>query len=275
MPYACYAHGEEISYAATSRELTWLLRRVLRSAKLVIANSQSTARLLRQTLDLPEDQIELLHPGVDTKRFVPATPDAAVRTQLGWGDRSVILTVGRLQKRKGHDTMIQALAEIRQVIPSVLYAIVGDGEERETLQRLAAAAGVDQHVQFLGEIEDNQLVRCYQQCDLFALPNRQVGADIEGFGMVLLEAQACGKPVVAGASGGTAETMSVPLTGRVIPCEVPHGLATLVIELLTDHTQRERMGARARQWVVENFDWSALSDRAAVIFRRLNASCQS
>ena len=210
IPYACYAHGEEMNYAATSRELSWLVRRVLRGAELVIANSRNTARLLRETWNLPEPRVELLHPGVDTSRFVPADRDAVVRRELGWADRPVVLTVGRLQQRKGHDRMIQALARLKQVLPTILYVIVGDGEERRTLQELAAATCVEQHVQFLGEVDDDQLVRCYQQCDLFILPNRQVGADIEGFGMVLLEAQACGKPVVAGTSGGTTETMFDP-----------------------------------------------------------------
>jgi phosphatidylinositol alpha-1,6-mannosyltransferase len=271
VPYACYAHGEEINYASMSRELSWLLRKVLNGAEFVIANSRNTARLLRNSWKLPEGRIELLYPGVDTKRFAPAARDAAVRRDLGWGNRPVILTVGRLQKRKGHDHMIQALCAIKQIIPDVLYGIVGDGEERDSLQDLAKREGVDEQVQFLGQVDDDQLVRCYQQCDLFILPNRQIGADIEGFGMVLLEAQACGKPVVAGVSGGTAETMSIPHTGRVVCCDQPPRLAALVIELLTDCSQVERMGARARQWTVEHFDWRALSDRAALIFQRLCA----
>jgi phosphatidylinositol alpha-1,6-mannosyltransferase len=86
--------------------------------------------------------------------------------------------------------------------------------------------------------------------------------------MVLLEAQACGKPVVAGLSGGTIETMSVPDTGRVVSCDKPQRMAALVIELLSNPTQVERMGARARQWVVEQFDWRALCDQATLIFRR-------
>src|SRR5262249_3774313 len=127
-----------------------------------------------------------------------------------------------------------AMETIRNKTPRVLYAIVGAGEEGESLKALVAAKGLDEHVQFLGELGDEALVQCYQQCDLFVLPNRQVGRDIEGFGMVLLEAQACGKPVVAGASGGTAETMRIPDTGRVVACDRPDELAALVCELLAE-----------------------------------------
>src|SRR5262249_33298000 len=132
VPYACYAHGEEINYASTSRELSWLMRKVMRGAEFVIANSRNTVRLLRNNWELPEGHIRLLYPGVDTNRFIPAGRDVAIRRELGWGNRPVILTVGRLQKRKGHDHMIQALCAVKQVIPNILYGIAGDGEERES-----------------------------------------------------------------------------------------------------------------------------------------------
>jgi phosphatidylinositol alpha-1,6-mannosyltransferase len=267
VPYACYVHGEDVGTARSSREHRWLAERVLRHASFLIANSRNTERILIEEWGLAAGRIRLLYPGVDTDRFEPAARDPSARAALGWGDRPVILTVGRLQLRKGHDQMIRALTTIRAAIPGVLYAIAGDGEERATLEELAGLSGLRDHVQFLGEVDDDRLVRCYQQCDLFALPNRQVGRDIEGFGMVLLEAQACGKPVIAGASGGTAETMRIPETGLVVPCDGPEELAAAVVELLADPDRRARMGAAARAWVVDRFDWQSLSRQAAAIFQ--------
>ena len=179
----------------------------------------------------------------------------------------MILTVGRLQKRKGHDMMIRALPAILRTVPNTLYAIVGDGEERPALEELVAQLGLRNVVQFLGELPDADTRVCYQQCDLFALPNRQVGDDFEGFGMVLLEAQACGKPVVAGDSGGTAETMRVPETGLVVPSDGPEPLAKLLTGLLADRERLARMGAAGRRWAVDHFDWAALSRRAAGLWR--------
>ncbi len=179
----------------------------------------------------------------------------------------MVLTVGRLQKRKGHDHLIPALRVVRQAVPDVLYAIVGDGEERDGLEALAEREGLSGHVRFHGELPDEALVACYQQCDLFVLPNRQVGRDIEGFGMVLVEAQACGKPVVAGTSGGTAETMSVPETGRLVAADDVAQLADVLVTLLRDAPGRERMGRAARRWAVEHFDWEQLSRQAAGLFR--------
>ena len=270
-PYLCYVHGEDVGVSGTSRELAWMTRRVLKGATLIIANSQNTRSMLLDDWRVPDDKVRLLYPGVDTKRFVPAPPDKSVRKTLDWHDRTVVLTVGRLQKRKGHDMLIRALPAIRKQHPKVLYAILGDGEEKANLQALANSEGVTDQVQFLGDASDDQLLQCYQQCDLFVLPNRAIGRDVEGFGMVLLEAQACGKPVVAGASGGTAETMRIPDTGRIVPCETPDPLAAALIELLSNPALLADMGRRGREWVCERFDWDALRREASQIFDSIAA----
>jgi phosphatidylinositol alpha-1,6-mannosyltransferase len=267
LPYLCYVHGEDMRTASDSREHAFLVRRVLAHAEFMIANSFSTKRILREEWDIAEERIRVLHPGVDTSRFLPCARDSKVRFQLGWNDRPVVLTVGRLQKRKGHDQLIRSLSTVRKSIPDVLYAIVGDGEERPELEAIVAQEGLSGHVQFLGEMDDGGLIRCYQQCDLFTLPNRQVGKDIEGFGMVLLEAQACGKPVLAGASGGTAETMSIPETGLVVDCEQPNLLADKLIEILKDPDRLAFKGRAARSWVVDHFDWTPLACQAAELFQ--------
>lgn len=275
IPYACFAHGEDVTTATTSRELRWLVMRVLRGADFLIANSRNTARILVEDWGMPPYRVHILHPGVDTLRFVPGPIDPVERGRLGWHDRPVVLTVGRLQKRKGHDRMILALRELRSSVPDVLYAIVGEGEERASLEMLAAREGVADHVQFLGEVDDEQLIRCYQQCDLFVLPNRQVGMDIEGFGMVLLEAQACGKPVIAGDSGGTAETMKIPQTGRIVDCSRPELLAAAVGAMLGDREQLAAMGEAARDWVCETFDWDGLAREAERLFNRAPAAVEA
>lgn len=266
LPYLCFAHGEELNYATASRELTWLAKRVLNRSEFIIANSKNTKHILCDRWGLADRKVRVLNPGVDAEQFVPSARDDAVRAVLGWDHRPVILTVGRLQRRKGHDQMIRALRTVRLTVPDVLYAIIGGGEERDRLQAIVDDEGQASHVQFLGELDDDALVRCYQQCDLFALPNRQDGEDIEGFGMVLVEAQACGKPVIAGASGGTAETLEEGKTGRVVPCENPRALAAVVAELLADEPLRLRMGKAARERVVSKFDWDALSVEAGRLF---------
>jgi phosphatidylinositol alpha-1,6-mannosyltransferase len=268
IPFFTFVHGEELTLAASSRELRRLTRKVLRTAACVIANSDHTRTLLIDHWRVPSEQIVVMHPGVDTAHFVPAARSLAARRNLEWGSRQVILTVGALQKRKGQDMLIRALPAIRQRCLDVLYAIAGEGWERPSLESLVAECGVADLVQFRGMPGDAELVACYQQCDLFALPNRQVGWDFEGFGIVLLEAQACGKPVITGRSGGTAETIDPSRTGEIVDCDAPDLLADLAADLLQDDARRERMGTLARQWVVERFAWDVLSRQAAELFSR-------
>jgi phosphatidyl-myo-inositol dimannoside synthase len=266
VPFRCYVHGEELTLARTSTELRWLTGAVLRAAGGIIANSHHSERMLLEDWHVPKEKIVVLHPGVDTNRFCPAPRDAAVRRRLGWDDRLVILTVGAMQKRKGQDMLIRALPEIVERCPTVLYSLIGEPRERDSLQSLANDLGVGHAVQFRGAADERELVECYQQCDLFALPNRRVGWDFEGFGIALIEAQACGKPVIAGLSGGTAETLDPLRTGELVDCEHPENLARVVVDLLKDPARRTAMSARARQWAVARFDWDTLADNSVYHF---------
>jgi phosphatidylinositol alpha-1,6-mannosyltransferase len=264
--YVVYVHGEDVTAAATSRQHRFMVQRVLRGAAIVIANSCNTREILLRDWKLASNRVRVLYPGVDAERFRPATPDESFRAARGWQGRTVILTVGRLQQRKGHDHLIESLVQVKLQVPNVLYAIAGAGEERSRLEQLTAQHDLQGHVQFLGEVDDKLLVPCYQQCDLFALPNRAVGHDLEGFGMVLLEAQACGKAVLAGNSGGTRETLRNGETGRIAACDTPATLATALCELLGDRERLAEMGRAGREWIESRFDWPVRFQEAAEIF---------
>ncbi|MFC4258504.1 glycosyltransferase family 4 protein [Marinobacter lacisalsi] len=257
VPYTCYVHGEDVEVARTSREITLLTRLVLRHAERIVANSENTANILRKWWDIQDHRLIVMTPGVDVERFVPTDstrPDH-------WSGQSVILTVGRLQQRKGQDMMIQALPVIREAIPNVLYCVVGGGAEEGRLRELTASLGITDHVEFAGEMTDDQMLACYQGCDLFALPNRRVHNDDEGFGMVLLEAQSCGKPVLAGNAGGTRETLTEE-TGVIVDCTSPEPLASAVIELLQDDKRLGRMGLAGREHAAQRFSWKGLAEQA-------------
>ncbi len=256
-PYACFVQGEELNTYATSRQLTWMARRVLRRAVHLIACADNTARILEVRWQVPRQAIRVLHPGVDTRRFVPVARDRAARTALGWGERTVVLTVGRLQKRKGHDHMIEAVGVLVRRFPDLLYAVVGDGAERASLVELVQRLNLSDHVRFHGEVDDDTLLRAYQQCDLFALPHRCVAGDFEGFGMALLEAAACEKAVIAGDRGGSAEALRAGETGLMVDCDRTDVLGEAVAELLGDDARRQQMGIAGRRFVERQFDFDA------------------
>lgn len=272
MPYLVYVHGEELNVMRSSRELSWMTRRVLGGASTIIANSQNTAGILSAQWEIPAANIRVLHPGVDAAQFCPAPRDPEVRRRLGWDDRRVVLSVGRLQRRKGHAQLLKALSRVKSAVPDVLVAIVGEGDERDDLRRLIIELELQEYVVLHGDLQGADLLCACQQCDLFALPNIEVAGDIEGFGIVLLEAQACGRPVLAGDSGGTAETMRVGETGVIVDCDDVDQLAATLCNLLNDDLLRERMGKVARQWVRDTFDWNQLRPAALQVFADAFAS---
>lgn len=269
IPYLCYIHGEDIETALTSREIKFIVSKVLHSAQYLICNSQNSANLLVNKWAINKANIITLHPGVDTSQFVPADKNNDVLAQLEWGDRPVILTVGRLQKRKGQDILIKALPEIIKKQPDILYCIIGSGNEEKPLKQLVTDLQLEKHVQFLLTCSDQQMIDCYQQCSLFVLPNRTLNNDIEGFGMVLVEAQSCAKVVIAGDSGGTAETMLQNETGFIVDCTTPTQLATIIPELLSDKERLRKMGEQGRQHVVAQLDWEVHTEKAKKIFSDL------
>ena len=289
IPYILSAHGEEVKLPSpglcergvmTSRQHQWMGRRVIPAAIAVVANSTNTRTIVHDEWGVCSDRLSLIYPGVDTDYFQPVPRDEAIRTRLGWQGKIVLLTIGRLVQRKGHDRMIEALQQIRAAHPNVLYAIVGNGPERKKLEKLVETHGLSEHVQFHGELNDSELLTRTQQCDLFVLPNRQVGTDIEGFGMVLLEAQACGKPVVAGRSGGTSETMlvsdgqpaeyNVPETGCLVDCNQPDEIARTIIHLLNNPGRLQQMGNNGPEHVKRRFGWATLTEQTERMIEQLS-----
>lgn len=266
VPFWCFVHGEELMLARTSRELRWMTARVLAGAERIVANSHHTSGILQRVWGVDSQRIVVLHPGVDTSRFVPAEKDPAVRSQLGWTNRRVLLTVGALQQRKGQDMMLRVLPRLRERFPDVLYCVAGEGWETDLLKTLARDLQVDGLVQFRGVARDDELLACYQQCDVFALPNRQVGWDFEGFGIVLLEAQACGRPVVTGTSGGTVEAVDVGRSGLAIDCSSPDALGEVLATLLSDPVGANTMGTHGRRWCCDRFDWGVAAHDASAVF---------
>lgn len=269
IPLLCYIHGEDVEAAATSRELSWIVAKVLDRSQILICNSNNTASLVSKHWQIKQNKVRVLYPGVDADYFVPSMINSSVRADLAWHDRPTVLTVGRLQKRKGQDMMLQAIPKILEKLPNFLYAVVGGGEEKENLLGLCEQLNITQSVLFMDELSDAQMLACYQQCDLFILPNRTVEQDIEGFGMVLVEAQACGKTVVAGDSGGTKETMIVGETGFIIDCGDPDKIATLLTGILSNTGLLASMGKKGRAHVERELDWKIHTQKAESIFSLL------
>ncbi|WP_269854331.1 glycosyltransferase family 4 protein [Streptomyces sp. RPT161] len=204
-----------------------------------------------------------LPPGVDEKTFHPASGGAVVRARLGLTDRPVVVCVSRLVPRKGQDTLIQAMPRILRRVPDAVLLIVGGGPYRAQLERLAAQIGVAESVRFTGPVAWEELPAHYGAGDVFAMPcrTRRGGLDVEGLGIVYLEASATGLPVVAGDSGGAPDAVLDGETGWVVRGGSAVEAAERVAVLLEDPELRRRFGDRGRQWVEEAWRWDLLAER--------------
>jgi phosphatidylinositol alpha-1,6-mannosyltransferase len=228
----------------------------LQQAARITVNSEDTrTRLL--ALGVPDARLAVVHPGVDITHFAP-DPEAGrrAREQLGLVGKRVLLTVARLAAHKGQQRVIEALARLREPVPNLVYVVVGQGRTRKALERHAAQLGVADRVYFTGLVPD---VRCYYQaCDVFVMVSERADERAkagEGFGITYVEAGACGKPVVASASGGGAEIVVDGATGYVVDPQDETRLETVLAELLTDPEQAQKLGEQARQRV-QRYDWN-------------------
>ncbi|MBZ4318768.1 glycosyltransferase family 4 protein [Streptomyces huiliensis] len=204
-----------------------------------------------------------LPPGVDEKTFHPGSGGDAVRARLGLTDRPVVVCVSRLVPRKGQDTLIRALPAVLARVPDTVLLIVGGGPYAADLRKLAEETGVAASVRFTGPVEWAELPAHYGAGDVFAMPcrTRRGGLDVEGLGIVYLEASATGLPVVAGDSGGAPDAVLEGETGFVVRGESAAETADRVATLLLDPELRARMGARGRAWVEERWRWDLLAER--------------
>ncbi|MFD0371577.1 glycosyltransferase family 4 protein [Streptomyces sp. NPDC059071] len=204
-----------------------------------------------------------LPPGVDEKTFHPDSGGAEVRERLGLSDRPVVVCVSRLVPRKGQDTLILAMPEILRRVPDAVLLIVGGGPYEQDLRKLAVRTGVAASVRFTGAVPWSELPAHYGAGDVFAMPcrTRRGGLDVEGLGIVYLEASATGLPVVAGDSGGAPDAVLDGETGWVVRGGVPEESADRIATLLLDPELRTRMGERGRRWVEDRWRWDLLADR--------------
>ena len=262
LPFLVYAHGNEILDVLQG---TWPRQRVdLQAADRIVANSRFTAGLVEQA-GVDRGRIHVIHPGCDSERFRPRPIDRALRERL-LGARAggrVVLTVGNLVERKGHDMVIQALARVIRRVPDATYLIVGEGPYRDDLDRLARTAGVRDRVVFAGRVDTDELPDIYALSDVFVMPSRvrPAACDVEGFGLVFLEANACGKPVIGGRTGGIPEAIVDGKTGFLVE---PESVADIVEHLgiiLTNNELAGEMGRQGRTRVKTHFSWAEAASR--------------
>lgn len=248
-----YAHGEELTGWGRGRKFQTMCF-TLRHADIVLANSDFTRDTLVSLIRVPPDRIRMAYPTVDADRFRPGLQCDDLRAGIGIGPaQKLVLSVGRLQRRKGFDNVVRALPGLVAHGIDVHLAIVGIGDDWNYLQGIAQDLGVTDRLHLLGHIQPDDLPRWYNACDVFAMPNRDIEGDTEGFGIVYLEANACARPAVAGRTGGTGSAVEDGLNGLRVDGDSVQAVEDGLARLLQDPLLAHRLGEAGRTRVLEKF----------------------
>ena len=261
-------HGHEVGWSMLPGARS-VLRRIGDDCDVVTYVSHYTRGRFASAFG-PRAALEHLPPGVDTERFRPDRASREeMRTRLGLGERPTVLCLSRLVPRKGQDMLIRALPAIRRRVDGAALVIVGGGPYLDTLRGLADRYGVTDHVTFTGGVPFAELPAYHAMADVFAMPCRTRGAglDVEGLGIVFLEASATGVPVVAGSSGGAPETVQHNKTGMVVDGTSVQEIADTVSQLLADPDRAAEMGAAGREWVTAQWRSDDLAGRLSDLIR--------
>jgi phosphatidylinositol alpha-1,6-mannosyltransferase len=255
--YTLLAYGVELVIPLYGQLPDWR-RDDFQQASRIIAVSRSTAALAADRFNLSR-QPDVVNPIAGEPLSGPAIEERAAELRARLGHGPVLLSVGRLVRRKGFAQVLESVADLRRAFPDVRYVIIGDGPEREALQSRVSALGLDRHVVMLGRADDATKWAAYKVCDLFVMPCGELGgADWEGFGIVFAEAARVGRPVVAGRSGGVGDAVRDGETGVLIDPDDPAALRDALTQLLADDGARARMGDAALRMAERRFTPTAL-----------------
>ena len=255
-------HGHEVWWAKVF-PFTLAMRRIGSSIDSLTFLGEFTQRAISRSLSkTAAQQMVKIAPGIDVDHFCPQD-STALRKELKLENKQVIVSVGRLVHRKGQDRLIQALPEILKSVPDAHILMVGQGPYLPHLKKLVARHNLNDHVSFIGRIQYAQLPQYICAGDIFAMPSRSrfFGLEVEGLGIVYLEASACGLPVITGSSGGAPDAVLDGVTGFVVDGENDGAIAAAAIRLLNDVDGAKAMGTAGREWIIENWRWEIWSQR--------------
>ena len=261
-------HGHEVWWAKVW-PFTMAIRRIGNGVDALTYLGKFTRIAISRSLSAKaQNSLVRIAPGIDTAHFTPATDADQLKSELELDGKRIIVSVGRLVHRKGQDTLVEALPEILNEFSDAHLLFVGVGPHLEYIHKRAVQLGVLNHISFVGRVQYRELPRFISVGEIFAMPSRSrlAGLEVEGLGIVYLEASACALPVVGGLSGGAPDALLEGETGFAVDGLNPSAVADAIKVLLRDPVRAKAMGARGRQWIIDEWEWRHWSKRFNALF---------
>lgn len=252
IPYIVCIHGMDIKLALRNTWKRFLVRRILNSSKYIVTNSNFTSKIVTDFDSKYTDKVHVVYPCPKIDSYNYRHSD---RLRRIYGKRKVLLTVSRLVQRKGHRYVIRLLPKLLKKYPNLIYLIVGTGPYRQQLEAEIRQNKVMHAVEFADYVDDEGLKDYFEVCDVFVMPTESRGADVEGLGIVFLEAGHFKKPVIGGAGGGVEEAITDGQTGFVVNPDNPDELFNALDKILGSSDLARKLGEEGYSRVIENFTW--------------------
>lgn len=263
------AHGLEVTRKMPFLKKLWLKHTFNRCFK-VIAVSEFTRTKIIEGFNTPIAKLEVLPNGVDYNYFKPNSNTEYLRERYGLKGKKIIMTLARVNPRKGHDVVINAISKIKDHLEEVVYLVSGPYNEKymAELKQQVKNLALDDHVYFSGYVENSEIVDHYNLCDIYVMQSRYMKGDSEGFGITFLEANACEKPVIGGNSGGVPDAIEEGYSGFLVEPEDDETLSKRLLYLLQNEDKALEMGQKGRERVIRTYNWPAISKQLVDIITK-------
>jgi phosphatidylinositol alpha-1,6-mannosyltransferase len=256
--YHTMVHGRELLHGVFGALTPWLCAKVYRKLDSVVPNSFPIAEMFKSTVP-GFSNVNVIHPGVDAQRFTPQ-PKSKLKEELGLSDKKLLVSVTRLVARKNISLVMKALPLVLKEEPKAHIVVGGRGPELENLKALRIQLRLEDHISILGSIEEGRLVEHFALGDIFLLPSSQSSKDVEGFGIVFLEAGACEVPVIGANTGGIKDAVVHNQTGILLEELTKEELAKAIVSLLKDSSKAKSFGKAARQRILAELTWESCGE---------------
>lgn len=254
IPYSIFLHGMDLNYALKTGRKKRIAKKILDNAEHIICANSQTAKDVESVVN-DKNKIVVVNPGVESRITHNVQRITQIKEKYDLKNKFILFSVGRLVKRKGFDRVVESLPDILKIFPDLVYVVAGKGEDEEYLKSKAKELPKDAVI-FLGAISEDEKWAWLEVCDIFIMPSRNIDGDAEGFGIVYLEANLCGKPVIAGDSGGVRDAVQHELNGLLVNPEKNKEISDAILRLLINKNFRMELGKHGRERVLKDFGWS-------------------
>ncbi len=253
--YSVILHGLDLSSAAANSRKKIFAGKILLNADNIICANSRVAEITRENFPGTGHKITMVNPGIENRATRDPRLTARLRDKYNLRGKMILLSVGRIVKRKGFDSVIRSMPRILEKIPNLYYVILGDGPELKNCESLIADLGLSGNVKIISGAGDIERDNWYGACDIFIMASKNINGDFEGFGIVYLEANSAGKPVIAGDSGGVRDAVIDGLNGLLVNPEDSGQIASAIIKLARDQSLRQQLGKQGGERAIKEFNW--------------------